>query len=213
MKTEHDNIIEKEIKAEIQLDLDDDTIDMLNVSDSEFEDYMLAHAQFKQTMLLKSIASDYAKTGGKWLMANVGASTGLGLSLACANPMQPLHSASWAILTLLPGLLFSIPKFDCARKIGKLSRASQEERRDLAMKYLSEDPSLLLAVCENVIEASTQLETLVSEKKCIDARNAARQCTAEDIEERENLHREIVNEYLNYSDYCDLAWDDYVNTF
>lgn len=213
MKTEQQTKIENAIKAEIQLDMCDDDVDMLKVSDEEFEEYMLAHAQFKQTMLLKSIARDYAKTGGKWLLANVGVSAGLGLALASAHPMRPLHAASWAILTALPGIVYSVPKFDCAIKIGKLSRASQEDRRELVLKYLADDPSILLAMCENVIDGASSLENLIDEKKCIDARNATRQCTAEDIEERENLHREIVNQYLTYSDYCDLAWDDYVNTF
>lgn len=214
MKQETQKRIEEAIKAEIQPDIADDNVDLLNVSDEEFDCFMLYHARFKQTSLLKLIASDYAKKGAKFALANIGASSLLGLTLAATNPLHPVHSATWALLTTIPSVIYCVPKFDFARKIGKLARASQDYRQNLAEKYLvDEEEAPIFKLCEQVIDGINPLEDLFAQKQALDKQSADGKIAEITPEEANNLHCDIMEEYMAYSDYCDAACDYYLSHF
>lgn len=212
MKTEQEIKIENDIKAEIQLDLDDDSIDMLKVSDEEFEDYLLAHAHFMQTNYLKAMSKGYVKTATRFLLANTAVSSLVGVALSTANPIHPMRSATTALITMIPGLLFSLPKYYDARRIGKLSRTSQELRPELAKKYFSKEKLKIYWLCEQLVDGINPLENLLEERQKL-AQYAAENKTNIDTEEKEELHHQIVAEYLKYAEYCDAAYNSFLAEF
>lgn len=213
MKTEQEIKIENDIKAEIQLDLDDDSIDMLNVSDEEFEAYMLNHARFLQTEYLKAMSKGYAKTSTKFLLANVAVASLAGLTLATTTDLHPVRSVSAALLTLIPGMIYSIPKYYDAFKIGKLSRCSQESRPALAEKYFSKEKLKVYWLCEQIVDNIRPLENLMAEKQKIAQYAALDEGVEIAAEEKEDMHRQIVAEYLKYSEYCDAAYNSFLAEF
>lgn len=214
MKTEMDKRIEEVAKEKIQYNLVNDSIDLSSISDNDFEDCMLQHAYFTQTSILKYISKDYAKSGAKFMMANIGISSLIGALMVKANPTRPIiQSAAGALLTIIPGVIYSVPKFYYASKIGRLAHASQERREVLSRLYVEKDNEPILDLCEKLVNGVNKLENLYVERNLATSDNPEEIEYMASPERQEQLHKQIVNEYLSYLDYCDETYDYFLLNF
>lgn len=206
MKTKFEEKIENDVKIEVQLALDDDSIDMAKVDDDEFEEHMIEALHVKQKSKIKDIARGLVKKTIPGLVLSTAISALCGV-LICR--MGHPDFIPFAAIPFFASLLFSKDKLKYARKLGKLSRASQEKQAALAEKYASKINHPAFETSKKIIDTSKGLNAARMYKQF--AKLPSQSLSEPDVEtDEERLHKEIINEYRCSSMECDELYDEYL---